>query len=395
MALSGTPNDKAELADMQVVASTQQEDADDDPARASSPSKRSKRDAAKNPDEQLDELLRQRGQSQEIVPAWATALQSSIQTSLADMHELVSNCHTRLVAVEAKSLQPAQDPRVDSLAAKVEELSRMVAAQQNQNTEAKTPEQRKHQGVDAPNDPWAAYHARTAQPEASMPSSINTQPPLQQSHGPQSQPYPTRASSMASDTDYNHVVVGGWDFDTPKRIIVDDMDRLMRSFQDLHTACVERSVVYGPCAQVGHIYLKPLSQDYAADRFYLFQELYSNKIQIGGGSLMWLSPSRTAARRSMNKNTRRASDFLLSLLSTEPKPEIEVGWSKQGIWLSRRRVAAKVASSLMAGSSDKVISRAFDGDAETTRFYFNLSALQALSGVAVPEIEIKLQSFQN
>ena len=363
----------------QLVAATQEEVR----SRSPSPSKKPKRDAS-DAERLLDELLdeHQKKNSKELVPSWAVALQSSLDSKFAIVTEMMQGCHTRLAALESRSAQMVPDPRVDELAVKVEELTRLVASRQQPNTGSK-PADHNTMGSSGTKslDAWANYTARTDMPAGSR-SSI---PPPQQGYLPR--------ITAEGDTDFNHVVAGGWDFDTPRRFIMADLENMQRKFTTPFDGYIERTVVYGQRAKVGHFYLTPVPQDVAADRFYRMQELFSNKFQTGSGSFIWLSPSRTPARRSMNRATRRASDFILSLWPGEPPQQQEIGWSKQVIWQGPRRVAACSSSALYPGGSDKVATRTFQDGDQATRFLFNLSALAALSGLSEADIEVQLQSF--
>ena len=93
-------------------------------------------------------------------------------------------------------------------------------------------------------DPWARYNRGNAQ------------------QGPMVEPL-----SPYSDTDFNHVIFGGWNFDTPRRIIVSDDERVMSAVTSEQRTFIRRHVVFGQRAQTAHIFLKELT-DPPADRFF-------------------------------------------------------------------------------------------------------------------------------
>ena len=204
-----------------------------------------------------------------------------------------------------------------------------------------------------------------------------------------SAPRQTARSQPTSDTDYDHVVLGGWDFDSPRRIILQDLEALLQNIPEPFHSYIERTVVYGQRAQVGHFYLRECANpDDSADRFYRMQELFSNKTRNSSGSPIWWAPSRTPARRLKNRATRKAREAILGVWSTEPKPEPEIGWNKQIIWVDSKHVASISVASLYAQPSDKVIARSFEEDGEVRRFHFNVSVLKGLTGTSEAEIEI-------
>ena len=134
--------------------------------------------------------------------------------------------------------------------------------------------------------------------------------------------------------------MGGWGFDTPRRFIEADLRRLMDTFSPQDAEWVERSVIYGLRAQTGHIFLKQTLNPEASERFYALRAKYNNTVKTASDQFTWLAPSRTAARRSMNKMTRKAGQAILSLFPDQQQPKLEYSWAKQVIWLGDSRVAA-------------------------------------------------------
>ena len=375
------------------LAATQHDEFDE---RSTSPPKRTKRDPP-DADALLDELLSQQARHAEIVPAWVSSLQLSVQTGFAEVKQSLNDYNARLTHVEAITSQPARDPRVDALVDKVDMLTKAFDEQkknQAASTPNSTPDRFQGAGMHG-SDAWSVYlanqHNRStasgsagpAQNQKSHPAFHSTPPRLQQSE----------FADLTSDTNFNHVIIGGWQFDTPRRFILSDMDSFLKRFRDPLQHCVERTVVYGQRAQVGHLFLKPLTPELAAERFYSLQDRCSNCAQTASGDNIWLAPSRTAERRSKNRATRRACDFLSSLWAEGHKPELEIGWGRQVVWISGKRVASGSASALFPTTGDKVVSRVFENDGDIATFHFNVHVLQTLTGKTHAEIEASLQSY--
>ena len=117
------------------LAATQHDEFDE---RSTSPPKRTKRDPP-DADALLDELLSQQARHAEIVPAWVSSLQLSVQTGFAEVKQSLNDYNARLTHVEAITSQPARGPRVDALVDKVDMLTKAYD------------EQKKHQAACTPN----------------------------------------------------------------------------------------------------------------------------------------------------------------------------------------------------------------------------------------------------
>lgn len=347
-----------------------------------------------DPDLQLDRMLGAKAQPQEVVPAWAqglqnscNALQLSFETSFKQVHECMGGFHTRLCSVEEQLAKPHHDPRVDGLEKKLDALAKVIEGN-GSTTPVAQPSAPTHQGpIAITSHPWR--NTSPAQASAPGPSSGFFDPwagyrattPQLSSHG-----------LTTPDTDYSHLVVGGWKFDTPRKVITSDLQRLIGTFSAEVSNQVERSIVYGTRAQVAHIFLKPLEHDSASERFYAIQAEYSKKLVISSGEHAWISPSRTPARRLKNKTTRQAGETISCLWDAGQAPELEIGWQKQIIWLGDVRAAAANKSDLVAHRDHRIFARKF-GDEADTQFWFNVSILAQISKRTDAEAEIKMQEF--
>ena len=349
-----------------------------------SPSKKARVDI-EDPDMQLDQMLKQRqvhnqqpASSRELAPAWLHELQVSIQASLktsidsnfVEVKQFMGDFNARISAVEAKLTEPPVDPRVDQLSAQVEALTKLVHGNR--------PEQ--PGGAPgafqpaAPFDPWASFQ---------QPRRENTQ----------QKPKGEQTGQPDHDTDFCHIVVGGWGFDTPKRVIQTDLDRLLQTFDDETRSCLHRQVIYGQRAQTAHLYMSHLEHALAADRFYQIQQAYSRKISTTDGSAIWLGPSRTLDRRLKNKATRQAKDAMDTLWRANAAPDFEIGWAKQIIWLEDCRVCASTKESLYAKPDHRIITRTLGDKKDPQRFFFNLTTLGQKANLSDADAEVRLQDF--
>ena len=254
-------------------------------------------EAEEDAERALDRMLKERAEPvEEIVPVWAKAiqescnnLQSTMVSSFRMFNESMSGFHNRLAVVEGQLAQAPADPRVDALTRRVDDLTQLV----------KTSQATKSSPADAPHapaaDPWAQYKARSPETAPSrgqdmVPSSMSTQ-----------------------ETDYCHVVIGGWPFDSARRTIQSDLDRLLATFAPPDRLMIVKTAIYGIRAQVAHVYLEPIAPGLQAERFYKLKETYNKK-------------------RAKNRATKLAAEAIASLWMAEQAQEPEIGWQKQIIW---------------------------------------------------------------
>ncbi|OLP96989.1 hypothetical protein AK812_SmicGene20739 [Symbiodinium microadriaticum] len=277
---------------------------------------------------------------------------------------------------DREGLNLTQDvDKINTLFRKVDELSKLVASQSSK-PESSSPEQSSHRTrVEASGaDPWARYKPGTNQQRPTV-------EPLS--------PY--------SDTDYNHVILGGWEFDTPRRIIVSDVERVLSAFTPEQRTFIKRHVVFGQRAQTAHLFLKEMTDpQQSAERFYNLQGDHNKVHRTTGGSDIWFSPSRTEERRLKNRITTLAGETVLRLLSTEfSKPEIEYNYQKQLVWADGARIAAVTSELLFARPEDRIsTSTITDSKGEGMKFYFNLSVLCSKTNKTAAEMEIQLHESQ-
>ncbi|CAE6970406.1 unnamed protein product [Symbiodinium natans] len=327
-----------------------------------SPSKRARMEDA---DAALDLMLeRQKASpaaSLEMVPAWARQLQASVDSNALQIREVCQDFHTRLSYLEDRVARPAEDPRVSVLTEKVDELTRLVHGR-------------------PPSVPMNASSGNAADPWASFSRQQQERTVQRSSFGPSS-------SQQSHDTDFCRVIVGGWCFDTPRRVILEDLSRLVATWSQADRSLITKQMVFGQRAQTAHLILQPC--DFPGDRFYALQESYSNKVFTRSGEGMWMSPSRSPARRALNKVTKRALDTISGLWPADSPPKLETSWQRQIVWLADRRVAAGTQDMLVAQPAEKVIVKVIGKD--ESKFYFNVSLLATETKQTEAEIEIKVQ----
>ena len=330
-----------------------------------------------DPDILLDEMVRQqqRTQQQQMMqaPPWAVALQASMEGGIQRVGDMVQGLSSRLSHVENDRAQDVD--KINTLFRKVDELSKLVAGQSSK-PESSSPEQSSHRTrVEASGaDPWARYKPGANQQRPTV-------EPLS--------PY--------SDTDYNHVILGGWDFDTPRRIIISDVERVLSAFTPEQRTFIRRHVVFGQRAQTAHLFLKEMTDpQQSAERFYSLQGDHNKVHRTTGGSDIWFSPSRTEERRLKNRITTLAGETVLRLLSTESsKPVIEYNYQKQLVWADGARIAAVTSELLFARPEDRIsTSTITDSKGEGMKFHFNLSVLCSKTNKPAAEMEIQLHESQ-
>ena len=196
--------------------------------------------------------------------------------------------------------------------------------------------------------------------------------------------------TCAADTDFNHLVLGGWPEDTRRKIVESDTWEVCRRFENVN---IERVTVSGSRAHVSHVYLPALDVQEARTRFYDLQEKHSKKVQSkAGGEPLWISPSRTAARRAKNRATRDALMKLQKLLGTTDPELIETDWTRQIIWHKDLRVAAGTIVAMRARTDARVVAVSSGSGDDACHYYYSITALAETSGINPGAVETALHS---
>ena len=334
-----------------------------------------------DPDKQLDRLL----DEQDGAPAWAVAMQASLDRNLLNISEMFGGVHSRLSVLEAANAAPPSDPKVAELSKQVERLTKLVENRQFESAPpsppSASPTSRPYAQIPPPQfDPWSNYIGKASNTTEGVPR-LNKAPAA-----------PRLPSSADDDTDYNHVVVGGWEEDTVKRQIQQDLGKLLATFTIEYKRAISKDIIYGPRACTAHLYLHPLEPVQARDRFYALQAAYNKTVRTASGNEMWLSPSRSPERRFQNRITGVAGKLILALWPEGIQtPVLEYNYRQQIVWAEGVRVAAASQDHLRAKSSHKLgTTELSDASGQGASYHFNISALSRLTGLDEATVEIKL-----
>ena len=316
--------------------------------------------SSRNPDDLLDDMLARR--RMEETPPWVLSLQNSIETQFGAINANMASMSSRLNQIETLQRQP--DPRIAQLENQVADLSRVVAnLQANQRNDVGS----------------FASHSADARVDRLDPS-----PPRGVDPRPAPRPAPPR---QTMDTDFNHIIVGGWRKDSKRGLIEEDVWKLFKPFQQE----IDQVLIYGKRSKNANVHLVQKDFMTARDRFYNIQQNLSRKVlATGSENLIWLSPSRTPERRLRNRSTRDALSRLVSMLGEQ---DLDTDWTNQIIWHGDTRVGSGVQSRLHGGQHDRVSTLVTTADSgEATQFYINLTLLSHIKGKPEDEVERELHS---
>ena len=315
-----------------------------------------KRERSPSPDadRELERRLAAHAAGAEVEPVWLSRFESRVGSQLVNLTEAVTsfqgnlqNIDRRLTAVES---QPHRDPRVDTLLVQMEELQRNLAAQ--------------------------AGGSREVRPAMPM-----------QQRGPSLDAHP--------EVDYSHIIFGGWHIDTPRGQIDQDAWTFVRTWQQEHSRHVERLVVYGRRARTAHVYMKESAVEEARNRFYEIRDSYNERVRCHSGAFIWVSPSKSLARRQKNRATKHATDKLAELFRQRQDllSTLDTDWARQIIWIQDRRVATGTVNTLNSATTDRTVHRNWrDERGENLPFHFNISAISTMMGVPEQDVETRIQS---
>ena len=344
---------------------------EDDKSRSPSPSKR-RRDVTHVPEQHhegesadvtLARLLERHAAQQ---PPWALALSNSLTEQVSKLSESVSGLHTRLTESERKGGE-----QIANLQEQLDEMREEVRSLQNRG------------------------HQRT---EPTSAAGSDRAPPLPpRATGPVRRSFGQHAMDQ-NEVDYNHMVLGGWARDTIRRTIESETWVLLGQMSEIRP---DKVVIYGKRASTSHVYLPALPTEEAKARFYELQTKYDKTVACSSGDKIWLSPSRSVERRLRNRATRFAWERISTVCALSAQhlaaPGIDdVDWNRQVIWLGERRVLAPTQALLFLQSDDRHTTVDYRDDSGiTTRFFINLSLLQAKTGRPLEIIEPRLHDGGN
>ena len=232
----------------------------------------------------LERLLRDKGVgSDSPAPAWAMQMQSMfmsqhsmLSTQISDFHEIVTKQDCRIDDLQhvVEKNKKDDDARFQALSSQVQTLTEEVRRHRSPpQTSAVTPS--------GPTSSWRGEG---------------------------------KHNGNQTDTNFLHVIVGGWNFDSDRDVITRDLDAFLRHWSDSHKSLIVRTFVWGRKSRIANIILQSTSspeEDRA--RFYDIQAAYSNKASNSQGNTVWLTPSKTPERRAKNRAISACREALAKL----------------------------------------------------------------------------------
>ena len=316
-------------------------------------------------DAALDRMLaahRPQSCPQDEAPAWALALNQNLSNQL----------QTLTVLEHSRTTDTA---RISALEAELKQLREKVMTEKSSPPTSSTGPNE----VRGPHpDPWSSYQgARGAQ----IPPPTSFKAPS----------FPIPSSGPGPDgTDWNHLVLGGWDTDTKKALIENSVREFLAQYP---IDGVLRVSVYGKRAKTAHLYLRHVALSEAKERFFNLLPRVNKKFALGNGALLWVSPSKPVETRMKNKLFGIGINKLLQATKLSlNSDQIEVDWGMAVVWMSAKRVLAMEARDLHLAESDRGVRVRVRHETFEDACWFNLSAVSELMGVSVSDLEVTVQS---
>ena len=203
------------------------------------------------------------------------------------------------------------------------------------------------------------------------------------------------AATHTYQTDYNHIIVGGWEDGTKRDVILKATNTAV---QQHHPPLeVDSLQVYGKRGSICHMFLKPPQTQTAYERYQSIRSQIHDKIPIDtdGHGNMWFTASKPKAVRMRNRRTMLAKSKLEQFLTQiSSQLELDVEWSKGLIWLGNKRIAADTAHTLSASNGQHVIAMSTDPTQAEMVFHFNLTNISNMTGEEQSRIEAALHRLQ-
>ena len=317
-------------------------------------------DSSEDPDRELDRRLaaHDKKDGDELAPQWALRLESTITSQLANVHESLGCFHTRLNNLENR---PATDARVDGLLVQVASLVERMDKAEAQSVRPEAQSVRPPPAFPTPNVFGGTSQRRNQDPEF----------------------------------DFAHIICGGWPVDSRKGLVEEDTRSFVRLWAPEMAACVARVVVYGRRAHVSHIYLASAGYEEDRRRYYALQDRFPEGWTNAKGEKMWMSYSKSQARRERNKATRAALVKLETACSRKPgaKEGLETDWGKQLMWLDEKRVCSTSRAELLPDPQDSLLEvqmNIVEGAMPVT-FHFHIARLAVGLGCQEADVISDLQ----
>ena len=263
------------------------------------------------------------------------ALLRSLRDSVGQVGQLASVVTSRVTRVERSEQDRDQyNSRMDRMEQKLSRLAGLVEGQARSSPtstgdrQADAPRRFPPPHAASSSDPWARYSSATT-------ASVNHSP----AH--ETVASPSRNTGNDDDTDYCHIVFGGWGRDTRRAVIEGDMRNLLASM-GLDQSQLE---VKGLRSTTAHYQLPELGLRESKQRFYGLQQRWNKSHKTSKGVDIWMAPARSDDRRQRNRVTRDGVTRLQHALGDELSNALEIEWGRQLVWLGDRRTHGIIRAS--------------------------------------------------
>ena len=316
---------------------------------------------AASADEDLNKMLEE---GEELAPAWAVAMNAGIMNRFSRIEHATEEFGARLAMLEQKSVDDgvkvkAMEEQLQVMQKTIEELQKQPSVQ------------------GPPTDPWANF--KRVPPPANL-NSISTV---------------STASVVGGDeTDFGHLILGGWAADTKRQVIEAEWSDFLKHFP---LPDVTRTAVYGKRGRVAHCYLRHLDIQASRDRFFRLLPEVNKKFRLSSGEYLWISPNKPLSVRMRNKALSVGLHRLLKVCRMQAdSDQVEVDWYQGLVWLCDRRMLALAERGLLAQPEEKLLEICIRLDARDRAWdqkcYYNLTALGNLTRINAPDLEVALLS---
>ena len=94
---------------------------------------------------------------------------------------------------------------------------------------------------------------------------------------------------------WSHLILGGWDVDTSKRVVEKDVEAFLGEFK---ITGLQRHAVFGPRTRVAHRFLQNAPESTAKSRFFEMLPRINKVFKLSNNSLMWIFPKQKCGEES-------------------------------------------------------------------------------------------------
>ena len=354
---------------------------DDEPSGTDSPSKRFKH---VDPDRELDRMLQEQSMFPDHVNE-TNSLLRSLKDSVGQVGQLASVVTSLAKRVEqSEADNDKNNSRLDRMEHEISRLAGLLEQQpragvppRDQKTHPERERKPHTTASSSMTDPWARYR-----PPASPSQPVRPQD--------QAAASPTKSTGGNDDTNYCHLVFGGWERDCRRAVIDGDMRPLIADM-GLDNAKLQ---IYGQRSSTAHYLLPEIGFQESKVRFYELQSRWSKERTTSKGVHIWIAPARTQARRHRNRMTRDGLTRIEAAVGPDLVHEIETDWGRQLVWVKDRRVLATSQHDLFAEEDERTCLVAYrENKGETLEYHINLTVLSGITGLTIAQLEPRVYSI--